>query len=106
MAAKIDHADNDLLRELSDRFRQRYSSGVVVLAAVRDGKPSLVAAVTEDLVSRGLRAGDLVNHVAAPLDGKGGGRPTLALAGGKDASKLDQALASVLGWVSDKLHST
>jgi alanyl-tRNA synthetase len=101
IAAAIAEADADTLRELSDRFRQRYPSGVAVLASVSPGgKPILVAAVSEDLVKRGLHAGELVKYVAAPLGGGGGGRPTLAQAGGKDASKLQQALDSVKGWVT------
>jgi alanyl-tRNA synthetase len=59
--------------------------------------------VTEDLVKRGLNAGELVKFVAAPLGGSGGGKPTLAQAGGKDASKLEEALASVPKWVEKKL---
>jgi alanyl-tRNA synthetase len=104
LTTRLSNADPDTLREMSDRFRQRYISGVVVLASVAaDGRPLLVAAVTEDLVSRGLRAGDLVKHVAGPLGGGGGGRPTLAQAGGRDATHLDEALASVPAWVEEHL---
>jgi alanyl-tRNA synthetase len=74
-----------------------------VLAAIFEGRPTIVASVSEDLVQRGLHAGELVKFVAAPLGGGGGGRPTLAQAGGKDASNLDQALASVKEWVAAKL---
>jgi len=69
-----------------------------------DGRPILVASVSDDLVRRGLHAGELVKFVAAPLGGSGGGRPTLAQAGGKEASGLDQALASVASWVEEKLQ--
>jgi alanyl-tRNA synthetase len=103
LTAVLSDADADTLRQMSDRFRQRYPSGIAVLASVEDGHPTLVAAVTEDLVERGVRAGDLVKYVAQPLGGGGGGRPTLAQAGGKDASKLDEALASVKKWVENKL---
>jgi alanyl-tRNA synthetase len=104
LTAIIEEAEADTLRELCDRFRQRHPSGVVVLASVSpSGKPILVAAVTDDLVKRGLHAGELVKFVAAPLGGGGGGRPTLAQAGGKDASKLGQALDSVKGWVTEHL---
>jgi alanyl-tRNA synthetase len=97
-------ADADTLRLMADRFRQQYPSGVVVLGAVgEDERPLVVAAVSEDLVKRGLHAGELVKFVAGPLGGGGGGRPTLAQAGGKDASKLASALASVPGWVEGKL---
>jgi alanyl-tRNA synthetase len=103
LAAAVSGADADTLRELADRFRQRYSSGVAVLASAQDGRPVVIAAVTEDLVQRGLHAGELVKYVAAPLGGGGGGRPMLAQAGGKDASKLDEALASVARWVEERL---
>ena len=97
-------ADADTLRLMADRFRQLYPSGVVVLGAVgEDERPLVVAAVSEDLVKRGLHAGELVKFVAGPLGGGGGGRPTLAQAGGKDAGKLAAALASVPGWVEEKL---
>jgi alanyl-tRNA synthetase len=103
LAAELPGADGDALRQMTDRFRQRHPSGVVVLAAVNDGKPALVAAVSEDLVQRGLNAVELVKFVAAPLGGGGGGRPTLAQAGGKDAAHLPEALASVAGWVEKKI---
>ena len=69
-----------------------------------DGKPLVIAAVTEDLVKRGLNAGELVKFVAGFLGGGGGGRPTLAQAGGKDPSRLDEALSQVAGWVANKLQ--
>ena len=74
-----------------------------MLGSVWEGRPIVIAAVTEDLVKRGLHAGELVKHVAAPLGGSGGGRPTLAQAGGKDAAKMTEALATVAKWVKVKL---
>ncbi len=103
LTLRLPEADAEALRQMADRFRQRYPSGVVVLASVIEDRPSVVAAITDDLVKRGLHAGELVKHVAGPLGGSGGGRPTLAQAGGKDASKLDEALASVAGWVGKQL---
>jgi alanyl-tRNA synthetase len=103
LTAILPGADADTLRKMTDHFRERYPSGVAVLASVSDGRPMLVAAVSPDLVSNGLHAGDLVKFVAQPLGGSGGGRPTLAQAGGKDASKLEKALAGVPGWVLAKL---
>jgi alanyl-tRNA synthetase len=105
LAAVLPEADAGTLRQMADRFRQRYPSGVVMLASVSaDGRPVLIAAVSEDLVKRGLHAGELVKFVAQPLGGGGGGRPTMAQAGGKDASKLGEALASVPAWIEQKLR--
>jgi alanyl-tRNA synthetase len=106
LTATLPGADADTLRTMADRFRQRYPSGVAVLASVAENRPTLIAAVTEDLVKRGLHAGDLVKHVAQPLGGGGGGRPTLAQAGGRDAGKLAVALASVPAWIEERLQAT
>jgi alanyl-tRNA synthetase len=103
LALEIPAADADTLRLLADRFRQKYPSGVCVLASAGEGKPIVIVAVTEDLVKRGLHAGELAKHLAAPLGGSGGGRPTLAQAGGKDAARLSEALASTPGWVEARL---
>jgi alanyl-tRNA synthetase len=96
-------ADRDTLREMADKFRQKVSSGVAVLAALIDDRPALVAAVTKDLIEKGIKAGDLVNVVAEPLGGKGGGRPDMAQAGGKDAARIDESLNKVIPWVKEKL---
>ncbi len=102
LSAKLNEADGETLRQMVDRFRQQYpSKGVVVLGSVRDGRPTIVVSVTEDLITQGLNAIDLVKYVAAPLGGGGGGKPTLAQAGGKDASKLDIALDGVEAWVKE-----
>ncbi len=104
LTAVLANADMDTLREMTDKFRERNpQSAVAVLACVVDEKPQVIAAVTDDLVKRGIKAGDLVKFVAKPLGGGGGGRPTLAQAGGRDASKLDEVLESVVGWVEEKL---
>jgi alanyl-tRNA synthetase len=103
--AVLPGADAEALRQMTDRFRQKYPSGVCVLASVTDGKPALIAAITDDLVKRGLNASELVKFVAAPLGGGGGGRPSLAQAGGKDATNLNSALESVAGWVEKKLKT-
>ena len=90
----------DELKSLGDALRTKLKSGVGVLGAVIDGKPALVCIVTDDLISgRGMQAGRIVGQVAGALGGKGGGRPHLATAGGKDAEKLGSALRSVEGIV-------
>jgi alanyl-tRNA synthetase len=96
-------ASMEALREMADKFRQHYQSGVALLASEQGGKPILIAAVTDDLVERGLHAGKLVGSVAKIVGGGGGGRPTLAQAGGKDPSKLSEALDSVRVYIRGNL---
>jgi alanyl-tRNA synthetase len=103
LAVAVPGADADALRALADHFRQRHSSGVALLAGAADGRITLIAAITKDLVARGLHAGDLVKAAAAPLGGSGGGKPELAQAGGNDNGKLDEALAVAKNWVKEKL---
>jgi alanyl-tRNA synthetase len=97
----LNHADGDTLREMADRFRQKVPSGVAVLGTASGGRPSLLACVTEDLTKRGLDAGKIVKAIAPVMGGSGGGKPTLAQAGGKEAGKLAEALALVKGVVSE-----
>jgi alanyl-tRNA synthetase len=104
LSTKLPGANMDMLRQMADRFKQTYDSGVAVLAGLENGSPQLVAAVTDDLIKRGLHAGELVKFVAEPLGGSGGGRANMAQAGGKDAGKLDEALASVPEWVEKNLQ--
>ncbi len=99
----LPNADVDTLRQMADRFRQRYASGVAVLASVEDGRPVIIVAVTEDLTKRGVHAGELAKVIATPLGGSGGGRPTLAQAGGKDANKLNAVMAEAAQWIEQKL---
>jgi alanyl-tRNA synthetase len=102
LAAMLEGADANALRETMDKLKDKLKTAAIVLASVNEGKVSLVAGVTADLIGK-LKAGDLVNHVAAQVGGKGGGKPDMAMAGGTDASQLPKALASVQGWVTAKL---
>lgn len=103
VALQVDAPDASMLRELSDWFRDRLKSVVVVLATVTDDKPKIIATVTDDLVGRGLHAGKLVKEVAGVVGGGGGGKPTMAEAGGRDAGKLPEALAKVEALVAAAL---
>lgn len=103
VARVVEAGDRETLREMADWFRDRLGSAVVVLGAVMDGRPALVAAVTPDLVKRGLHAGNLVKQVAEVVGGGGGGRPTLAEAGGRDPERLPEALARVPTLVGEAL---
>ena len=94
----------DSLRQVTDWFRDRVRSGVVVVGAVLNGRPGLVAAVTQDLTGRGLHAGRLIQRVAGLMGGKGGGRPTMANAGGGDPARMEQALEQVPTLVEELLE--
>ena len=98
LAARLDGLDPDGLRAVVDTLRDRLPSGIILLGSAVDGKVSLVAAVSKDLMKR-FPAGRLVQEIAKMVGGGGGGRPDLAQAGGKDAAKLDEALGAVAGWV-------
>jgi len=103
LVARLDEADPKSLRDLVDQLKNKLGSAAIVLAAAgKDGKVSLIAGVTADQTAR-LKAGDLVNVVATQVGGKGGGRPDLAQAGGNDPTHLDAALRGVPDWVRQKL---
>jgi alanyl-tRNA synthetase len=94
LVREVEGMDSKALRETAEQLRGRLGSGVVVLALREQGKATVVAAVTPDLAAK-VKAGDLVNQLAAPLGGKGGGRPELAMAGGTRVEGLGAALAAV-----------
>jgi alanyl-tRNA synthetase len=102
LAARLDGVDAKSLRETADTLRDKLKSCALVLATVADGKVSLIAAVTPDVIAK-IKAGELVNFVATQVGGKGGGKPDLAMAGGSDASRLPAALESVYAWAQGKL---
>ncbi len=101
LAANLEGADNNALREGLDKIKAKLGRCAVVLAAVNEGKVSLVAGVSADLTPK-IKAGELVNFVAQQVGGKGGGRADMAMAGGTNPSGLAQALASVPAWVREK----
>jgi alanyl-tRNA synthetase len=92
LSVRVSAPSVEVLREMTDWFRERLGSGVVVLGMVLDGRPALVVSVTPDLVERGVDATRLVRGIARVVDGGGGGKPTMAQAGGRDPSRLDEAL--------------
>jgi alanyl-tRNA synthetase len=88
---------------MADALRKTLDSGVAVLGSVIDDRPFFVALVTKDLNERGVHAGNLLKQVAAVTGGGGGGRPDMAQGGGKDAARIDEALAVVEGAVREML---
>ena len=102
LAHRLEGADAKVLRDTLDQLKKQLGTAAIVLGAVIDGKVQLAAGVTADAVGK-VKAGDLVNHVALQVGGKGGGRPDMAMAGGTDPANLDAALLSVNTWVTQKL---
>ena len=102
LAAKLEGADVKTLRDTMDQLKNKLKSSAIVLAASEGEKVSLIAGVTADLIAK-IKAGELVNHVATQVGGKGGGRPDMAQAGGTDSKALPKALDSVKEWVAERL---
>ena len=102
LAVNVEGADGKSLRDLMDQLKNKLGSCALVLAAVNGDKVALIAGVSKDLTGK-LKAGELVNHVATQVGGKGGGRPDMAQAGGNNPAALSGALESVQAWVEEKL---
>jgi len=104
LAAQLPGADPKSLRSTVDQLKNKLGSAIIVLATTHQDKVNLVAGVTKDLTTT-IKAGELVGMVAAQVDGKGGGRPDMAMGGGAKPQALPQALDSVLPWVQQKVES-
>jgi len=102
LAVNLEGADVKTLRDTMDKLKDRLKSSAIVLASSEGEKVSLIAGVTQDLIAK-VKAGELVNFVATQVGGKGGGRADMAQAGGTDSKSLPKALASVQGWVEQRL---
>ena len=90
------------LKSVADQVRSKIEKGVFFLVAKEGDKASLVAGVTKNLTSD-IKAGDLMKHISSQLDGKGGGRPDMAMGAASDLTNLPQALESVATWVEANL---
>jgi alanyl-tRNA synthetase len=102
LAHRVDNLERRQMRTLVDQLRDKLGSGVVVLGSASDGNVALIASVTQDLTSR-IQAGKVIGQVAQKVGGKGGGRPDMAEAGGKNPEALDSALADVYSVVDSLL---
>ncbi|KUK46791.1 MAG: Alanine--tRNA ligase [Anaerolinea thermophila] len=104
MTLNLGRTEITIARELTDRFRNENTSGSAVFAGINEkNEPYFIATVTEDLIDKGIKAGDVVNAAAALVGGKGGGRLDLAQAGGKDPAKIDEALQTARNFIEEKL---
>jgi alanyl-tRNA synthetase len=104
VAARLEGLDAKALRDGVDRLKQQLGDCAIVLAGAVDGRVSLVAGVNGSALGR-VKAGDLVAHVAAGIEGKGGGRPDMAQGGGIDAPGLPAILAGIPAWVAAQIRA-
>ena len=104
LAAKVEGVDMNGLRDLGDQLKEKLGEGVVVLAAVNEGKVSLLAMATDSAQKAGAHAGNLIKAVAAIVGGGGGGRPNMAQAGGKNPEKAQEAIDAVKGILEGQIH--
>jgi alanyl-tRNA synthetase len=102
LVAKLDGADTKTLRDTMDKLKDKLKTAIIVLAAVDGDKVQLAVGVTMDTTGK-VKAGELVNYLAAQVGGKGGGKADMAMAGGTEPAKLGAALDSVQAWVTPKL---
>ncbi len=103
LAARAEAADQHALLDLADRLKASLGDAAVVLGGAHDGRVALVASFTESAVERGLSAADVVREAAAVVGGGGGGRANVAQAGGRDESRLDEALETARGAIESRL---
>ena len=104
LAVQLDDVDGKGMRDVLDQLKNKLGSAAIILAVVNGGKVSLIAGVSKNQIGR-IKAGDLVNFVAAQVGGKGGGRPEMAQAGGNDPAGLEKALADVPEWIRSQISS-
>jgi alanyl-tRNA synthetase len=102
LGSVIDKVDADTLRGLTDLFRERYPTGVVILGSALDDRPVIICAVSDNLLAKRFHAGEFVKEAAQVVGGSGGGRPNMAQAGGKDASKLERAISQAVKMIQEK----
>lgn len=103
LAEQVSVKDMNQLRNMMDYLKQRIDSGVILLVAENNGKVQLISGVTKDLINQNLHAGNLISQAAKIVGGGGGGRPDMAQAGGKDATKINEVLAFVAEYVQKEL---
>ncbi len=103
ITAALQNSTADEIRSICEKVKSENENAVIVLAAVMPEKLTFCAAVGKNAVANGIKAGEIVSAVAKFTGGNGGGRPDLAMAGGKEASKVDAALALVADFVKEKI---
>lgn len=105
VASKLNNFDGNNLREIGDKLKEKVGSGVIVLASSKDGKVNFVVMVTDDIVKKGVHAGNIVKEAAKLAGGGGGGRPNMAQAGAKDETKIEQSLLKAKEIIKQQLNN-
>ena len=103
ISMQVDNSDAESLRQMTDEFHKHNPSGTALLGTVANGNPLVIISISDDLVKKGLKAGDIARAIAVEIGGSGGGRPNLAQAGGKDPKGLQKALDMGKEIISQKL---
>ena len=101
LVSELDGVPMDTMREMTDWFRNKVDHGVMVLASDVNGKPQIIVAVSDTLVKDGIKAGNLIKPIAQVVGGGGGGRPQMAQAGGRDSSKISDALEKARSLIAE-----
>jgi len=104
LAKDVENVDMNGLRELGDSLKVKLGEGIVVLASANDGKVNLIAMATEEAMKQGAHAGNLIKAIAAVVGGGGGGRPNMAQAGGKDTTKISEAITKAIEVAKEQLN--
>lgn len=105
VTSKLNNFDGNNLREIGDKLKEKIGSGVIVLASSKDGKVNFVVMVTDDIVKKGVHAGNIVKEAAKLAGGGGGGRPNMAQAGAKDETKIEQSLLKAKEIIKRQLNN-
>ena len=103
IAKEADVKDMDALRQLADKWKQENPSDILVLGLRGEDKVNLIVAMNDNVIGKGLKAGDLIKHIVSFVGGGGGGRPDLAQAGGKNPAGLPKALDEAEKWLAERL---
>ena len=103
LAVRLDQLDMNALRTMGDQLKDKLQSGVLILAGAQEDKVSLIVMATDDVIKKGIHAGNIVKVVAPIVGGGGGGRPQMAQAGGKDSSKIDAALQKAIEVIQEQI---
>ena len=103
LMSKVSNIDMDTLRNMGDKIKEKLNNFIILLASENEGKVNFISMVSDEPIKKGIKAGDIIKIAATICGGGGGGRPNMAQAGGKDPSKIDEAIEKALDFVKQQL---